>query len=181
MKRKVAKKRIPKPREKTYLNSTSNPDVMAKYSWTSEKAIGFQPTRLAALVGKTIKVWKKAFLGTVVDGVPSKVRYGAGLRCKRALVQLEISAEAERVQPENKKCRTAMAKVLAIYVIDRDGKVSAEKASAKFFGISGHDDTFLYKVGEEVKPRDKFIRSTQECSDGIHFFLTKKEALNYLV
>ena len=46
-------------------------------------------------------------------------------------------------------------------------------------GDSQHDSSFKYKKGEIVRP-DKFDENPLiECSNGIHFFLTKKEAENY--
>lgn len=46
-------------------------------------------------------------------------------------------------------------------------------------GISESDASFVYEVGKEVVP-DLFDEDRwKECSHGIHFFITRKEAENY--
>jgi hypothetical protein len=46
-------------------------------------------------------------------------------------------------------------------------------------GLSFHDESFQYRIGEIVRP-DKFDQNPlTECSSGIHFFLTKEEAEKY--
>ena len=68
----------------------------------------------------------------------------------------------------NSKCRTDSAKVLKIE--NPDGK---ERKT----GRSQADYDFVYKVGTTVSaPYDERI---EECSTGIHFFLSRKEAEEY--
>ena len=44
---------------------------------------------------------------------------------------------------------------------------------------SNHDANFVYKIGE-TKTIDNFDNNRwNECSTGIHFFITRKEAVNY--
>ena len=46
-------------------------------------------------------------------------------------------------------------------------------------GFSLHESGFEYKVGEMVYP-DRFDDNRwDECSNGIHFFITKQEAIDY--
>lgn len=68
------------------------------------------------------------------------------------------------------KCRASKAKVLDI--IDPDG-VSVD------FGYSIYDPDFIYRVGEEIIPDNFNPDRWNECSGGIHFFLTEKEAKRY--
>lgn len=43
-----------------------------------------------------------------------------------------------------------------------------------------HDRSFIYRVGETVKPVEPFDDSvTVECTSGIHFFTTQEEAEAY--
>lgn len=42
-------------------------------------------------------------------------------------------------------------------------------------GVSIHDPSFVYRVGEEVVA-DNYDETFQECTSGIHFFLTREEA-----
>ena len=77
-----------------------------------------------------------------------------------------IPKEAKRNNAFGRKCRAEYAQVLEI--------IGAETA------YSNHDRTFEYKVGEIVRPTQDFNEDfTDECSTGIHFFITKEEAKNY--
>jgi hypothetical protein len=70
-------------------------------------------------------------------------------------------------QSENHdKCRTEYAKVLRIESID--GKEQFQE------GCPQHDESFKYIVGEVVK--STYDEKIKECSDGIHFFLTREKA-----
>ena len=85
------------------------------------------------------------------------------------IVKLSIPAEAKRSHAFGRKCRAEYADVLEI---TKNGK-SYKTA------ISQNDRDFKYKVGERVTP-DSFDKNwTDECSNGIHFFITKLEAENY--
>ncbi len=78
------------------------------------------------------------------------------------ICKLEIPADARRFNATGRKCRAEFAKVL-------EGE-----------GISRHDSTFKYVVGEIVRPREPFDPDRwNECSSGIHFFLTREEAEDY--
>ena len=86
-----------------------------------------------------------------------------------ALVKLSIPADARRSNATGRKCRCDKATVLSIT------KYGEEVESA----ISDHDADFVYRVGETVTP-DSFDEDRWDvCSHGIHFFITKEEALDY--
>ena len=42
-----------------------------------------------------------------------------------------------------------------------------------------HDQTFIYKVGKTVSVCDFDENRWNECAPGIHFFITREEAINY--
>lgn len=44
---------------------------------------------------------------------------------------------------------------------------------------SNYNSNFIYKVGEIVKVDDFCENRWEECTTGIHFFITKQEAINY--
>ena len=44
---------------------------------------------------------------------------------------------------------------------------------------SNHDENFIYEVGKMVEVEDFDDDRWNECSTGIHFFITRDEALNY--
>ena len=88
------------------------------------------------------------------------------------IIQLEIPAESKRLSATTRKCRCNIAKVVAIQNIDGTDSGLLEVRS-------GYDHNFIYKVGETVSV-DKFDSNRwNECSNGIHFFITREEAVNY--
>ncbi len=86
-------------------------------------------------------------------------------RCREGIVKLRIPADAKRTNATGRKCRAEFAEVLEI----PDGYN---------WVTSGHDETFIYRVGETVRPKMWCSDRWQECSGGIHFFLTREEAEN---
>ena len=86
-----------------------------------------------------------------------------------ALVKLSIPADARRSNATWRKCRCDKAVVLSI---TKNGK---EVESA----ISDHDADFVYRVGETVEPDGFDENRWEECSNGIHFFITAAEAIDY--
>ena len=87
------------------------------------------------------------------------------------LVKLEIPKDAKRSSATTRKCRCSKAKVISITGIET-GKEYEE-------AFSQHDKRFVYRVGETVVP-DSFDEDRwNECSNGIHFFITKQEAIDY--
>ena len=87
------------------------------------------------------------------------------------IVKLEIPEDAKRSSATTSKCRCSKAKVLEI----RD-MVSGKTVNSI---ININMLTCVYKVGKYVYP-DKFDECRwNECSNGIHFFMTEDEALYY--
>lgn len=88
------------------------------------------------------------------------------------IVELEILADAKRSSATSRKCRCSAAKVLSITTIS--GKSTKVKEIA-----SNRDSNFVYRVGEIVRV-DCFDEDRwNECSTGIHFFITRSEAERY--
>ena len=56
---------------------------------------------------------------------------------------------------------------------DIDGKEKYTEA------VSGRDADFVYKVGEMVSVDDFCKNRWEECAAGIHFFMNRKEAVDY--
>jgi len=46
-------------------------------------------------------------------------------------------------------------------------------------GFSTYDNSFKYQVGEIVEVENFDEDRWKECSSGIHFFITKQEAIDY--
>ena len=88
------------------------------------------------------------------------------------IVKLEIPASAKRSSATTRKCRCDKAKVLEIYNLD--GVVSEERKC-----YSSYDDSFIYEVGKTVKVDDFDEDRWNECSQGIHFFINRQDAVDY--
>ena len=87
-----------------------------------------------------------------------------------SIAKLFIPEDAKRSSATTKKCRASKAVVLAIY--NRNGEEISEGRSRYNFG-------FIYRVGETVDPDHWDDDRWSECSNGIHFFMTRKEAEEY--
>jgi hypothetical protein len=89
------------------------------------------------------------------------------------LVKLEIPADALRSSSFGRKCRASKAKVLSIF------NLNTQKYISESYSIQ--DSSFIYKVGEIVTPQgdpfceDRFV----ECGPGIHFYVSKADAINH--
>ena len=86
----------------------------------------------------------------------------------KCIIKIEIPAKAKRTSCLiSRKCRAEYIKTLRIW--DSEGK-SIEKC------VGSHDRNTVYEVGKITKP-DKYCDDIRiDCSHGIHFFITKKEA-----
>lgn len=88
-----------------------------------------------------------------------------------ALIKLEIPEDAKRTSGlDSKKCRCDKAKVLEIKNFTGELKEVH----------SIYDPTFVYKVGEEVSVKDFCDDRMLICTRGIHFFMERADALDYL-
>ena len=96
----------------------------------------------------------------------------AGNNYNNYIVELLIPEDARRCSATSRKCRCDKAKVLSITKIDgtSDGVDTV---------YSIYDETFAYKIGELVEVKDFDDNRWNECSTGIHFFLTRQEAVEY--
>lgn len=88
------------------------------------------------------------------------------------IIELEICADAKRSSATSRKCRCSKAKVLGITNMDGSESELAEVAS-------DYDKGFIYRVGETVEAPDFDENRWNECAPGIHFFITREEAVKY--
>lgn len=114
--------------------------------------------------------YKKAYLGKPVDGTDGSSYYF--IEYTPFIVELRITEDALRSSATGRKCRCSKAEVLSI--TNLDGSIaSINEVYSKF------DPDFIYKVGETIEVNifntDRFC----ECAPGIHFFITREEAVNY--
>ena len=99
---------------------------------------------------------------------------GAYIGYKKALdliVKLQITEDSKRLSATTRKCRASKAKVLSITSLD--GK--------QFFNEveSDYDSSFVYKVGETIEVKNFDENRWNECTTGIHHFITRQEAVLY--
>ena len=102
---------------------------------------------------------------------PEKGAYIGYKKAEGKIVELEIQENAKRSSATTRKCRASKAKVLSITSID--GKEHFKKAK------SSRDNSFVYRVGETVEVKDFDEDRWNECSTGIHHFITREEAERY--
>ena len=88
------------------------------------------------------------------------------------IVKLLIPEDARRSSATGRKCRCDKAKVMEIENLD--GTTANTKEA-----ISSHGATFRYVVGETVEVTDFDENRWNECAPGIHFFITREEAVRY--
>ena len=88
------------------------------------------------------------------------------------IVMLEICADAKRSSATSRKCRCSKAKVLSITNLDGSESGLSEIES-------DYDGDFIYRVGETVEVPDFDDNRWNECAAGIHFFITRDEAVKY--
>jgi hypothetical protein len=81
------------------------------------------------------------------------------------IAKVRIPPDAKRSSAFGRKCRAEYVDVLELFGGD--------------VGISQHDEKTEYRVGQRVVPDRWDDNWQEECSSGIHFFITRLEAENY--
>ena len=87
------------------------------------------------------------------------------------LVKLQIPEDARRSSATTRKCRCDKAMVLEITSLD--GNKHYDEVTN-----NNYSET-IYKVGEMVYPDSFDENRWNECSNGIHFFVNKEDAIKY--
>ena len=98
--------------------------------------------------------------------VPEKGPFIAYKKVRNDVI-LELEILGDRTSSlVGRKCRTNKVKVLS-------------SSNDKVTHCSNHDPNFIYTVGEIVKCPDYNPDIRLECTKGIHFFITRKEAEDF--
>lgn len=103
---------------------------------------------------------------------PEKGTYTAFKKARGKIVELEIPADALRSSATGRKCRASKAKVISI--TNYDGTPAGDEVA------SDHDSNFVYRVGETVEVENFDENRWNECAPGIHHFITREEAVQYI-
>lgn len=90
------------------------------------------------------------------------------------IAKLYIPEEAARSSSTGRKCRCQFARVMSI-----EGATSSTKTETFEEAVSYFDETFHYHVGSMVYPDSWDEDRWNECSNGIHFFMNRQEAIDY--
>lgn len=95
-------------------------------------------------------------------------------KCGKYIIKLRITETSKRCSSTSRKCRCSEAEVLSITNLDGTSNYITSVSS-------DYDPNFVYKVGEIVSVSDFDENRWNECSTGIHFFITREEAVEYNV
>lgn len=105
---------------------------------------------------------------------PAEGAYIGYKKCRGDLiVELEIPADAKRSSATSEKCRASKAKVISITNLD-GSHASIEEIE------SIHDCSFIYRIGKTITVPD-FDEDRWRCSTGIYHFISRQEAVNYIL
>jgi hypothetical protein len=89
------------------------------------------------------------------------------------LARLLIPSAAARSNATGRKCRAEFAIVIGIETVGGEAHAGPARSLA--------NGDFTYVVGETVRPDQWEPDRWQECAGGIHFFITREEAVAYTV
>ena len=103
---------------------------------------------------------------------PEKGSFIAFKKAGFYIIELFIPSNAKRCSATSRKCRCNKAKVISITTPSGDKTNITEVHS-------NYDPNFIYKLGEYVEVKNFDDNRWNECSTGIHFFITRQEAVNY--
>ena len=104
---------------------------------------------------------------------PSDGAFIGWKKVRRCLIKLEIPEDAKRSSATGTKCRCDKAKVLDIICMDDNSPLNlSEITNYKYVNTT-------YKKGEMVFPDSFDENRWNECSNGIHFFINRQEAVEY--
>ena len=121
-----------------------------------------------AILNKVKYDHKTAFFATQCPEEGSFVGYK---KADNKIVKLLILEDSKRSSATSRKCRCDKAKVLSIKSLD--GKEEFTEVE------SDYDSNFIYKVGEIIEIDNFCENRWEECATGIHFFITRQEAIGY--
>jgi hypothetical protein len=94
---------------------------------------------------------------------PEEGAFIAWKRCGESIIKLQVFEDSLRSSSTTRKCR--VSKALVLEISNGLNKVS-----------SNYDSDFIYEVGKTIEVHDFDKNRWNECSTGIHCFITRHEA-----
>ena len=122
-------------------------------------------TRLSGAILKDAKIF-------IPIACPEEGSFIGYKKCGKYIIKLRITETSKRCSSTSRKCRCSEAEVLSITNLDGTSNYVTSVSS-------DYDPNFVYKVGEIVSVSDFDENRWNECSTGIHFFITREEAVKY--
>lgn len=126
---------------------------------------------------------KGEFIGYKKIIVEGKRTYDGRANITYGIAKLRIPETAQRSSAFGSKCRCSEAFVEEIASIDNNKSYTSGVSPRSYsfaFDESSQNGKFEYTIGEYVKPDSFDPNWWNECSNGIHFFMTREEAENYI-
>ena len=103
---------------------------------------------------------------------PEKGAFTAFKVCRDGLiVELLIPADAKRSSATGRKCRCDKAVVIDI--------TNQQGTPADTDAVSRYNSDFIYRKGDTISVENFDDNRWSECAPGIHFFITRQEAVDY--
>ena len=103
---------------------------------------------------------------------PEKGSFTGFKKANGHIIEMLIPDDALRSSATTRKCRCSKAKVMAITKLDG--------SSCNITRIpSNWNRDFIYTIGETVEVNNFDTNRWNECAPGIHFFITRQEAIDY--
>ena len=102
---------------------------------------------------------------------PEKGSFIGYKKAGKCIVELLILDDSKRVSATTTRCRADKARVLEIRDIETNALVDEV--------CSDYDSNFVYKTGEIIYVKDFDNDRWNTFTTGIHFFISKDEAMNY--
>lgn len=134
-----------------------------------------------ARIDSNTKISHEQFINAkgINDQCPKEGSFIGWKKCKTItnrpyIVKLEISSNAKRSSGTGRKCRCSHAKVLEIQ--NMDGTAANVD---HVFSPTYKNNKICYRVNEIVYADSFDDRFWIECSNGIHFFINRDEAVKY--
>ena len=147
----------------------------ADLRWANFKGANLRWAKL-----RGVDLWDTDLRDTDLEGAdlyypiacPEKGSFIGWKKARGYIVELEVLENAKRSSATGRKCRCDKAKVLSITTLEGSDS-GLKKIRSKF------DIDFIYEVGKTVTVNDFDDNRWAECAPGIHFFITRQEAVNY--
>jgi uncharacterized protein YjbI with pentapeptide repeats len=103
---------------------------------------------------------------------PSEGSFVAWKKASNLIIKLQVTEDSKRSSATTLKCRCSKALVLAIQNMDG---TDSEKTHIS----SDYRSDFVYEIGKIVEEPSFDDNRFNECSSGIHFFISREMAVKY--